>query len=42
MTEKVLKCFDAVAFQGSSLSEATLADGAQSALDVTSRMKEMW
>jgi DNA helicase-2/ATP-dependent DNA helicase PcrA len=42
MTEKVLKCFDAVAYQGSSLSDVALAEGAQSALDVTARMKEMW
>jgi DNA helicase-2/ATP-dependent DNA helicase PcrA len=42
MTEKVLKCFDAVAFQGSSPADVALADGAQSALDVTARMKEMW
>jgi DNA helicase-2/ATP-dependent DNA helicase PcrA len=42
MTEKVLKCFEAVAFQGSSLAQDTLADGTASALDVGARLKEMW
>jgi DNA helicase-2/ATP-dependent DNA helicase PcrA len=42
MTDKVLKCFDAVVFQGSSLAEDTLADGAAPALDVGARLKEMW
>jgi DNA helicase-2/ATP-dependent DNA helicase PcrA len=42
MTEKVLKCFEAVAFQGSSLTEDNLADGTAAALDVKARLKEMW
>ena len=42
MTEKVLKCFDAVAFQGSTLAEDNLADGSGAALDVGTRLKEMW
>ena len=42
MTEKVLKCFDAVAFQGSSLTADSLADGSAAALDVKARLKEMW
>jgi hypothetical protein len=37
-----LKCFDAVTFQGSTLAEASLADGSGVALDVGSRLKEMW
>ena len=42
MTEKVLKCFDAAAYQGSSLAADALADGAPAALDVGARLKEMW
>ena len=42
MTEKVLKCFEAVAFQGSSLTADSLADGSAAALDVKARLKEMW
>jgi DNA helicase II / ATP-dependent DNA helicase PcrA len=42
MTDKVLKCFEAVAFQGSSLAGETLADGAAAGLDVKARLKEMW
>jgi DNA helicase-2/ATP-dependent DNA helicase PcrA len=42
MTEKVLKCFDAIAFQGSNLAEGTLTDGAQSTFDVGARVKDMW
>jgi DNA helicase II / ATP-dependent DNA helicase PcrA len=42
MTDKVLKCFDAVAFPGSTLTEANLADGSGAALDVGTRLKEMW
>ena len=42
MTEKVLKCFDALAFQGSGLTEGSLAEGGAAALDVQARLKEMW
>jgi DNA helicase-2/ATP-dependent DNA helicase PcrA len=42
MTEKVLKCFEAVVFQGASLAEDNLADGTAAALDVGARLKEMW
>lgn len=42
MTEKVLKCFEAVAFHGSSLAEHPLAGDAGSSLDVGARLKEMW
>jgi len=42
MTEKVLKCFEAEAFQGSSLTEETLPEGAAAGLDVKARLKEMW
>jgi len=42
MTEKVLSCFEAIAFQGSSLAGDALADGAPAALDITARLKEMW
>jgi DNA helicase-2/ATP-dependent DNA helicase PcrA len=42
MTEKVLKCFEAVAFQGSTLTEDNLAQGSAAAVDVRARLKEMW
>ena len=42
MSEKVLKCFEAVAFQGSTLTETHLADGPADGLDVGTRLKEMW
>ena len=42
MTEKVLKCFDALAFQGAGLTEGSLAEGGAAALDVQARLKEMW
>jgi DNA helicase-2/ATP-dependent DNA helicase PcrA len=42
MTEKVMKCFEAVAFRGSSLAEGTLADAAASEIDVGARLREMW
>jgi DNA helicase-2/ATP-dependent DNA helicase PcrA len=42
MTEKVLKCFEAVAFQGSTLTEDNLAEGSAAAVDVRARLKEMW
>jgi DNA helicase-2/ATP-dependent DNA helicase PcrA len=43
MTDKVLKCFEAIAFQGSSLVGDALADdAAATALDVGARLKEMW
>lgn len=41
MTEKLLKCFDPVTYQGSNLTE-TLADGSTATLDVGTRLKEMW
>jgi DNA helicase-2/ATP-dependent DNA helicase PcrA len=42
LTEKVLKCFDAAAYQGSSLAADALADGGSAALDVGARLKAMW
>lgn len=42
ITEKVLKCFEARSFQGSSLTDAVLQDAAQSSVDVGARLKEMW
>jgi DNA helicase II / ATP-dependent DNA helicase PcrA len=42
MTERVLKCFEAVAFHGSSLQEEALAEDAAATLDVGARLKEMW
>jgi DNA helicase II / ATP-dependent DNA helicase PcrA len=42
MTEKVLKCFDALAFEGSGLTTANLAEGGAAAVDVQARLKEMW
>jgi DNA helicase-2/ATP-dependent DNA helicase PcrA len=42
MTEKVMQCFEALAFQGSGLDVDALAAGAPAALDVGARLKEMW
>jgi DNA helicase-2/ATP-dependent DNA helicase PcrA len=42
LTDKVLKCFDAVTMRGASLTEAGLQDAGQSTLDVGARLKEMW
>jgi DNA helicase-2/ATP-dependent DNA helicase PcrA len=42
MTEKVLKCFDAVAFQGSTLEGGLAEEGGVAGLDVQRRLKEMW
>ena len=42
MSEKVLKTLDSVAFQGSRLGEASLAETGQSALDAVERVKSMW
>jgi DNA helicase-2/ATP-dependent DNA helicase PcrA len=42
MTDKLMKCFDPVTFQGSSLGSANLAEGETAALDVRTRLKEMW
>jgi DNA helicase-2/ATP-dependent DNA helicase PcrA len=42
MSEKVLKTLDSVAFQGSRLGEASLAETGLSALDAVERVKSMW
>ena len=42
MTEKVLKCFEPVSFQGSRLADVALKDTEASSLDVGSKLKEMW
>jgi DNA helicase-2/ATP-dependent DNA helicase PcrA len=42
MTEKLMKCFDAKAFQSSSIGEGALNDAGQSTVDVGARLKEMW
>jgi len=42
LTDKVRKCFDTKAFQGAGLSEGALEGAAQSGLDITARLKEMW
>jgi ATP-dependent DNA helicase UvrD/PcrA len=42
MTDKVLKCFDATAYQGSTLAADNLTDGSGAALDVGARLREMW
>jgi DNA helicase-2/ATP-dependent DNA helicase PcrA len=44
LTEKVLKTLEASTFQGSTFGESTLQSSAaaESTLDITSRMKEMW
>jgi DNA helicase-2/ATP-dependent DNA helicase PcrA len=43
MTEKVLKCFEAKSFQGSSIGDGALQGSAEEAtLDVGARLKEMW
>jgi DNA helicase-2/ATP-dependent DNA helicase PcrA len=44
MTEKVLKCFEAKSFQGSSLGDGALEGSAEepATVDVGARLKEMW
>jgi DNA helicase-2/ATP-dependent DNA helicase PcrA len=42
LSDKVRKCFDETSFQAANLGEATLAEEAQSSIDVTARLKEMW
>ena len=42
LTEKVLKAFDESAFQGSHLSEIALEAAEPLAVDVKSRLKQMW
>jgi DNA helicase-2/ATP-dependent DNA helicase PcrA len=42
MTDKVLKCFDAVTLRTAALGEAQLADVGQGTLDIGARLKEMW
>jgi hypothetical protein len=44
MTDKLMKCLEAVTFQGSSLGSDNLAqgDGETASLDVGTRLKEMW
>jgi len=44
MTDKVLKCFDAVTFHGANLAEASLPveESGQSVLDISARLKGMW
>jgi DNA helicase-2/ATP-dependent DNA helicase PcrA len=42
LSEKVRKCFDEASFQAANLGEAKLAEEAQSSIDVTARLKEMW
>jgi ATP-dependent DNA helicase UvrD/PcrA len=44
MTEKVLKCFDAKTFHGTSIGEGALQGGAgeEATLDIGARLKEMW
>jgi len=43
LTDKVLKTLEATTFQGSSLgTDVALQTNAESTLDITARMKEMW
>jgi hypothetical protein len=42
LTEKVIKCFDEQTFQGSSVEVAIEDTSATSAIDVASRLKQMW
>ncbi|HEV7716262.1 MAG TPA: ATP-dependent helicase, partial [Steroidobacteraceae bacterium] len=43
MTEKVLKCFEATTFQGSSMAgESQLAGASGATLDIGAQLKEMW
>ena len=42
MTDKVLKCFDAVTLRATGLGEAQLADMGTGTLDIGARLKEMW
>ena len=37
-----MSCFEALAFEGSSLAGDALAAGAPAALDIGARLKEMW
>lgn len=42
MTEKVLKCVDAVAHERAGFSDAMLQESGQAVLDVSARLREMW
>jgi DNA helicase II / ATP-dependent DNA helicase PcrA len=42
LTEKVLKCFEAISVRGSNLSGAELEEADASTLNVGARLKEMW
>ncbi|MGQ0835202.1 MAG: ATP-dependent helicase [Gammaproteobacteria bacterium] len=42
LSEKLIKCFEPVSFQGSRFGEAALKDADAAALDVSSKLKEMW
>jgi DNA helicase-2/ATP-dependent DNA helicase PcrA len=42
LTDKVQKCLEPVAFQGSNLAEAGLAEAGQSSVDAVSKVRSMW
>lgn len=42
ISEKVLKCFDAVTFHGSKMADVSLGEADSADLDVSAKLKEMW
>ncbi len=42
LSEKLIKCFDAVTFQGTRMVEAALGETESADLDVSAKLKEMW
>jgi DNA helicase-2/ATP-dependent DNA helicase PcrA len=42
VNEKILKCVQQIAFQGSQLGEGGLSDKGAATMDVTARLKDMW
>ena len=42
LSEKLIKCFDAVTFHGTRLAEVSLGEADSADLDVSTKLKEMW
>jgi DNA helicase-2/ATP-dependent DNA helicase PcrA len=42
LSEKVIKCFDAVTFHGSKMADVSLSEAGSADLDVGAKLKEMW
>jgi DNA helicase II / ATP-dependent DNA helicase PcrA len=42
LSEKLLKCFEAVTFHGTRMADVSLAEADSSGLDVSAKLKEMW